>query len=41
MSHYQLNYEAELQNKGTCLSRPGYLQTRAQLGGGHRGSVSK
>jgi len=31
MSHYQLNYVAELLNKGTCLFRPGYLQTWAQL----------
>jgi len=33
--NYQLNYVAELLNKGTCLFRPGYLQTWAQLGGGH------
>jgi len=39
MSHYQLNYAAELLNQSTCLFRPGYLQTWAQLGGGH-GDVS-
>jgi len=39
MSHYQLIYVAELPNKGTCLFRPGYLQTWAQLCGGH-GEVS-
>jgi len=39
MSHYQLSYVAELLNKGTCLFRPGYLQTWAQLRGGH-GEVS-
>jgi len=31
MSHF--NYVAELLNLGTCLLRPGYLQTWAQLGG--------
>jgi len=41
MSHYQLNYGAELQKLGTCLFRPGCLQTWAQLSGGHVGSVSK
>jgi len=41
MSHYQLNYVAELLNSGTCLFRPGYSQTWAQLGGGHGGSVTK
>jgi len=41
VSHYQLNYVAELLNEGTCLFRPGYIQAWAQLGGGHRGSVSK
>jgi len=41
MSHYQLNYVAELLNLGTCLFRPGYIQTWAPLGGGHGGRVSK
>jgi len=41
MSHYQLNYVAELLNLGICLFRPGHLQTWAQLGRGHGGSVSK
>jgi len=27
MSHCQLNYVAELLNKGTCLFRPGYQST--------------
>jgi len=37
MGHYQLNYVAELLNWGTCLFRPGYLQTWTQFGGGTRG----
>jgi len=37
MSHYQLNYVAELLHEGTFLFRPGYIQTWAQLG---RGRVS-
>jgi len=41
MSHYQLNYVAELLNHGTCLFRPGYIQTWTDLGGGHGGRVSK
>jgi len=41
MSHYQLNYIAELLNWGNCLFREVYLQTWAQLGGGHGGRVSK
>jgi len=40
MSHHQLNYVAELLNKGTCLFRPGRLQTGA-ITWGTRGSVSK
>jgi len=32
-----MNYVRELLNYGTCLFRPGYLQTWAQLGGGHGG----
>jgi len=36
MSYYQLNYVAELLHSSTCLFRPGYSQTCAQLGGGHR-----
>jgi len=39
MSHYQFNYVAELLKKGTGLFRSGYLQTCAQLGGGHGGLV--
>ena len=39
MSHYQLNYAAELLNSGTCFFRPGYLQAWVQLGGG-TGEVS-
>jgi len=39
MSHYQLNYVAELLNSGTCFFRPGYLQAWVQLGGG-TGEVS-
>jgi len=36
MSHYyQLDYVAELLNKGTCLFRPGCLQTWAHLRGEH------
>jgi len=34
-----LNYVAELLNKATCLFKPRYLQTWAQLRGGH-GEVS-
>jgi len=41
MSHYHLNYVAELLYQGTCLFRPGYLQAWVQLGRGHGGSVSK
>jgi len=41
MSHYQLNYATELLNLWTCLFRPGFLQTWAQLGGGHGRSVIK
>jgi len=37
MSHYQFNYVTGLLKKGTCLFRSGYLQTWAQLGGGHGG----
>ena len=35
MRHYQLNYAAELLNWSTCLFRPGYLQTWAQISEGH------
>jgi len=41
MSHNQLNHVAELLNQGTCLFRPGYSQTWAQLGRGHGGYVNK
>jgi len=41
VSHNQLNNAAELLNYVTCLFRPGYSQTWAQLGGEYGGYVSK
>jgi len=41
MSHYQLSYVPELLDWGTCLFRPGYLHTWAQLCWGRGGHFSK